>query len=59
MPSSKHDRGWAFRGLLDERVFEAQNCVLKPRICAKRSAHCEEFNGANEDVRIRKCDCLI
>eukprot|EP00972_Heterocapsa_arctica_P054777 8073848-Heterocapsa_arctica.AAC.1 len=53
------NRGRAFVVLLDERDSEAQNASLKLRIYVKWPAFCEESNGASEDVRTRKRDCLI
>eukprot|EP00972_Heterocapsa_arctica_P063996 9442082-Heterocapsa_arctica.AAC.1 len=37
----------------------AQTWHLKVRICGKRSALCEEFNGDSEDVWTRRCECLV
>eukprot|EP00972_Heterocapsa_arctica_P043240 6378083-Heterocapsa_arctica.AAC.1 len=54
-----YNRGRAFRGLLDELAFEAQNWPLKLRIRVKLSACCEEFNGDSEDVPIRQHECPI
>eukprot|EP00972_Heterocapsa_arctica_P066666 9838246-Heterocapsa_arctica.AAC.1 len=42
-----------YRGISDERAFEAQNCPLKLRACAKVLVFREEVDGDNEDVRIQ------
>ncbi len=39
--------------LLDECVVEVQNWILELRICSILFAFCHEFNGDNEDARIR------
>eukprot|EP00972_Heterocapsa_arctica_P019779 2917082-Heterocapsa_arctica.AAC.1 len=48
-----------FSGPIDERAFESENWPPKLRCYVKSLAFCEESNCDSEDVRIRKCDCLI
>eukprot|EP00972_Heterocapsa_arctica_P074653 11017380-Heterocapsa_arctica.AAC.1 len=53
---------WPWAGFLrpiKRACVEAQSWPLKLRSCCKQSAFCQELYCDNEDVRIRKCDCLI